>query len=419
MRILFLSQWFEPEPAFKGLQFVTALRSQGHEVEVATAFPNYPSGKVYPGYSVKPYQRETMDGVLVHRLAIWPSHDASSLRRAANYLSFFLSSLLFGLLRVRRFDAVYVYHPPLTPALAAAIFCPIHRVPFIIDVQDLWPDTVASSGMTNPSVVRMLDGLCRFVYRRAAMIVAQSDGILQKLAERGANRDKLVRIYNWSTYATPLENSALSSAPARTGDTFDIVYGGNLGQAQALDSVIEAAVRAHRDNPRIRLHLYGGGIERARLAGKIAAEASDCVTLHPSVSRDEMDRVFDRADALVLQLRADPLFEITVPSKVQHYLSCGKPIVAAIRGEAAQLLGKSGAALVVEPENAEELAAAFGSLAGLDDSRRTAMGQRGAAYYRENLAFPTAIDETLAVIETAVARGGGGRPEIPGNGTHA
>ena len=146
MRILFLTQWFQPEPSIKGLPFAKALRDRGHEVEVLTGFPNYPGGKVYPGYRVRLWQSEIMEGIRVHRVALYPSHDKSALRRMGNYLSFALTSATIGPFLVRRPDVVYVYNL-VTLGLTSRLLQLIYGCPVVYDIQDLWPDSVSGSGM--------------------------------------------------------------------------------------------------------------------------------------------------------------------------------------------------------------------------------------------------------------------------------
>ncbi len=176
LRIAYLTQWFEPEPnIIKGVAFVQALQAAGHEVTVITGFPNYPEGRIYPGYRLRLLQRETLGGVPVIRLPLYPSHDGSSVRRSLNFLSFFLSCLVYLTIRRTRFDMAYVYHPPITVGLAAAIAGLFRRLPFVLDVQDLWPDTIAATGMPGAArLVGPLGACCAFVYRRASAIVAQS-----------------------------------------------------------------------------------------------------------------------------------------------------------------------------------------------------------------------------------------------------
>lgn len=407
MRILYVAQWFEPEPAFKGIAFARALTDRGHEVEVATAFPNYPGGKLYPGYRLRAYRREIMDGITIHRNFVWPSHDRSSIGRALNYTSFWLSALLFGLFRGRRYDVVYVYHPPITPALAAAWFCSLWRRPFVVEIQDLWPDSVAASGMAGGQdrwLVRVLDSLCRYAYRQATTIVTQSDGMKARLIARGVPSAKLERIYNYSTYVAARPD-ACARQPVR--DAFagrvNMVYGGNLGQAQALETVIDALARARCEHPALHLHLFGGGVERDRLVAHTETMGvASSVTFHGPVERAAMDRIFDLADILVLHLKADPLYEITIPSKTQHYLSCGKPIIAGLSGEAADLLHASGAARLSAPEDVGAMADAMATLAEMSAADRATLGKRGRDFYEANLAFAPAIDQTVAVIERAV-----------------
>jgi colanic acid biosynthesis glycosyl transferase WcaI len=175
MRIAYVTQWFEPEPnIIKGSEFVRALQAAGHEVTVVTGYPNYPYGRIYPGYRLRLISRETVDGVSIVRLPLYPSHDRSALRRSITFLSFCLSAFLYLAWRRSRFDIAYVYHPPITVGLAAALA----RVPFVLDVQDLWPDTVVATKIAGaPKLSGILGACCWFVYGRALAISAQSEGM--------------------------------------------------------------------------------------------------------------------------------------------------------------------------------------------------------------------------------------------------
>lgn len=403
MRILYLTQWFDPEPAFKGAAFARALADAGHDVEVATGFPNYPGGKIYPGYRIRPYSRETIEGLTVHRLPLYPSHDSSPLGRMLNYLGFFVSTLIFGLLKGGRYDLVYVYHPPVTPALAASLFCTMRRQPFVVEIQDLWPDSVNTSGMANPHIVGMLKRACDFVYRRAACVIAQSDGMKAELARRGVPDDRLTTVFNWATYRPALPGQTM---PERIAATFagrlNLVYGGNIGQAQQLDVLIKAAIAAQARFPAIRLHLVGDGIDRAELQAMVLqAGADDAIVFHDPVDRDAMDRVFDTADILAMHLMDDPLYLITIPSKTQHYLACGKPVVAGLPGEAGTILRRSGAADVVAPGDPDALAAAMIRVCEQTEEGRAAMSAAGRRYYDEHFSFAAAIEATGAVVTRA------------------
>ena len=192
MRILMLTQWFDPEPTFKGLAFAKELVRLGHEVEVLTGFPNYPGGELYEGYKIRLIQRENIDGISVLRVPLYPSHDGSALRRIANYVSFAFSAAFIGALLVKPADVMYVYHPPATVGFAASVIGMVRRIPFVYDIQDLWPDTLAATGMlNNPSILKLVDSGCRFIYRHAAKIVVLSPGFKEMLITRGVPAKKI------------------------------------------------------------------------------------------------------------------------------------------------------------------------------------------------------------------------------------
>ena len=406
MHIVYLTQWFDPEPnVIKGPRFVRALQAAGHEVAVVTGFPNYPTGRLYPGYRLALFRREMIGGVSVTRLPLYPSHDASSLRRSLNYLSFFASVLTYGLVRRQRFDLAYVYHPPITVGLAAALSGMVRRLPFVLEIQDLWPDTVAATGMGSARTVRLLDALCRFVYRRAAAIIVQSEGMKRTLIARGVPAAKLATIRNWAGLE-PMDGPAATAARPQG---FSIVYAGNHGRSQALETVLDAAAIIEQKRDDIRFHFYSDGIEAERLRARAAQMRLTTVRFHGHVPREEILLVLAQADALLLSLAQGRLFEMTIPSKTQTYLAMGRPIIAAIAGETAELLRQSGAARIVPPQDAPALAEAVCAMATLSSEQRDAMGAAGRRFYREHLSFQTAIDRTLAVLG-GIAEGGGRYP---------
>ena len=400
MRILYLTQWFDPEPnVVKGIAFVRALEAAGHEVTVVTGFPNYPSGKLYPGYRLRLMQEDNMAGVRVMRLPLYPSHDSSSVRRSVNFLSFFVSVLLYCLLRRRTYDLAYVYHPPITVGLAMAIAGLLRPLRFVLDVQDLWPDTLAATGMTGGArLARIIGPLCGFVYRRAAMILVPSDGIRQTLIERGVPAAKLTTLLNWANveHLPPLQCEAQQAS-------FTAVYGGNLGLAQGLETLVEAAAIVERERQDIRILVYGDGVDAGRLE-RLAREIGVTILVFKRRrSSEEMIGIFARADALVMHLADEPLFAITIPSKTQFYLAMGRPIVAGISGDAARLLDRSGAALVVHPGDPGALARALCTMAEMPAAERHVLGVSGRHFYLDHLSFDRGVEQTLQVLEDAHA----------------
>lgn len=404
-RVLFLTQWFDPEPAaLKGLAFAQALVAAGYDVEVATGFPNYPTGRLAPGYTLRPYTLQIMDGMRVHRLFLYPSHDTNSLGRALNFLSFFISALIFCLVRHGRYDAIYVYHPPITVGLAAALAGYVTRTPFVLEIQDLWPDSVAVSGMSGTGwLANILGPLCRFVYRRAAVVIGQSMSMTERLIERGVPRRKTATIFNWANEANARPGGGYDVAPLEFEGRFNFVFGGNLGLVQGLETLVRAAKIAAREVPEIQLTLIGEGVERDRIAGLIAELGTDNVKLRPSVPQDLIGDVFAAADVLVVHLLDDPLFEITIPGKTQFYMAMGKPILIGVRGEAAQIVTEAGAGIAVAPQNIDAMAHAMMQLARLSRTDLEAMGDRARAAYLSRYSFATAVAKVTDCLETALA----------------
>ena len=398
-RILFLTQWFEPEPIMKGIGFARGLAEAGFEVEVATGFPNYPTGRLAPGYRLKPYASETMEGIQVHRLFLVPSHDASAVGRAANYLSFFLSALVFCLLRGRRYDAIYVYHPPITVGLAAGISGLVTRTPFVLDIQDLWPDSVMASGFSGAQTLGgILGRLCGFVYRRAALIIAQSRAMTDTLVARAVPAEKAVTIFNWADEDAARARGEYDVGRLAFEGRFNIVFGGNLGRVQDLETVVRATILAAREVPGIKLTLVGDGMERQRLAALIAEFGTEHLQLVEAVPRTQIGDIFAAADVLILHLLDDPLFAITIPSKVQFYLAMGRPILACVRGEAADIVTGAGAGMATAPQDVEAVAAAMVRMARLSPGQRARMGQLARAAYEADFSHAAAMAATTACL---------------------
>jgi colanic acid biosynthesis glycosyl transferase WcaI len=402
MKILIITQWFEPEPIFKGLLFARELVARGHEVEVLTGFPNYPGGKVYPGYRVRPWMREQIEGIDVLRVALYPSHNTNGLARAFNYLSFGASAALIGTALVKKPDVICVYHPPITVGLAGAVIGFLRGAPFIYDINDLWPDTVAATGMVkNQTALGWLSRACDFVYRRAARIVVVSPGFQAKLADRGVPAAKIDLIYNWCD-AAALEPASSPIEPLGEPGRFSILFAGTMGLAQDLDSVLAAAKICSTTVPQAQFFFIGGGIERKRLEQSSVDMGLTNVRFLPRQPMAQMGTILAGADVLLVHLKDDPLFRITIPSKTQAYLSVGKPILMGVHGDAADLVKRSRSGILCEPGNPESIADAVRQLAESSSDQLAAMGQRGREFYKSELSVSVGVDRFDAVLKQAV-----------------
>jgi colanic acid biosynthesis glycosyl transferase WcaI len=394
VRVLLLTQWFDPEPTFKGIVFARELVRQGFEVEVVTGFPNYPGGRVYAGYRIKLLQREVIDGVQITRVPLYPNHDQSALKRVLNYLSFAASTLVYGLFVAKRADVIYAYHPPLTVGITASLIRLFRRIPVVYDIQDMWPDTLRATGMVNnPRALNAVEAVCQWVYRRVDHLVVLSPGFKRLLVERGVPERKIDVIYNWADEVAL--NAPQGQVPANFpgSEQFRILFAGNMGKAQALDAVLDAAALLQERASRVCFVMLGGGVEVKGLKQRAAELQLRNVVFLPSVPMAEVGTLLNAADALLVHLRKDPLFEITVPSKTQAYMTVGKPLLMAVNGDAADLLLQSGGGVVAESENSISLASAAEALQNLSAAERQAMGENAQTYYRERLALSVGVSQ--------------------------
>ena len=394
MRILLLTQFFDPEPApISGVPLARWLQDRGHSVEVVTAFPNYPGGRIYPGYKLRPYQKDCVGGIPVHRVPLYPSHDTRALHRVGNYATFALSAATIGSLASSKPEAIYVYHPPATIGLPALLWKAFRGTPYLYHVQDLWPESVTSSGMAGPPAARkaldsVIGAWCRAVYRGAGAIAVLSPGFKRLLVQRGVDESKLHVIRNWAPeglfHPVP-RNETLATELVFTG-RLNVLYSGNIGYAQNLEVAVKAAARV-QDLEGFRLVFVGSGQAEPglrQLAGELGAQNVRFLGRRPVT---EMGPITGLADALLVSLRDLPFFAATIPSKTQVSLAAGKPVLMAARGDAADLVEEAEAGIVVEPGNVDAMADAFRHLYSATSSELQQMGTRGRSYYLKELSL--------------------------------
>ncbi|MCV2368247.1 glycosyltransferase family 4 protein [Roseateles oligotrophus] len=387
-----MTQWFDPEPTFKGLVFARELVRQGFDVEVVTGFPNYPGGKIYPGYRVSMLRREIVDGIQVTRVPLYPNHGPSALKRVVNYVSFSFSALLYGLFMAKRPDVIYAYHPPLTVGVVASLVRFFRGVPVVYDIQDMWPDTLRSTGMVSSArALNVVQLVCKWVYRRVDHIVVLSPGFKTLLEQRGVSSSKVDVIYNWAdeTALSAPKGNIPSNFPGN--ERFRIVFAGNMGRAQALDSVLDAAALLQARQSRVTFVMLGGGVDVERLEFKAKELSLRNIVFFPPVPMAEVGVFLEASDVLLVHLRKDPLFEVTIPSKTQAYMAVSKPLLMAVEGDAAELVTRADCGLVVESENAEALASAADRFASMPLDDLEEMGGRGKSYYSNNLALQVGV----------------------------
>lgn len=400
MKILLLTQWFDPEPTLKGLVFAKELQRQGHEVQVLTGFPNYPVGKIYEGYKLKFKQTEFIDGIEVTRVALYPSHDSSVLKRIFNYISFAFMAALIGIFATKKADVIYAYHPPLTVGMAAIFIKLFRRTPIVYDIQDMWPDTLKATGMlNNDKLLNIISMVCNQVYKYVDHIVVLSPGFKKLLINRKVKEDKISIIYNWCDEEA-LENKAIlkNEYDQILSNKFNLVFAGNLGKAQGLDTLINVA-RHLRNNQQIQLVFVGDGTERDLLIAKVAELNLKNVVFIPRVPMSEVGGILQKADILIVHLKDDKLFEITIPSKTQAYMAIGKPILMAVKGDASDILKDAQAGAIAQPENTESILKAINYLYNSSSSELMQMGENSKKYYIDEMSLEKSCKKFIEVFE--------------------
>lgn len=393
LRVLIVTQWFDPEPTFKGMVFARAIRERGFEVEVVTGFPNYPGGQLYPGYRLRMIQHEIQDNVLVTRLPLFPSHNQNAISRVANYISFCISACIYLTLFVKRADIVYVYHPPLTVGLAATFAKLFRKTPTVIDIQDMWPDTLKATGMIGSKwILKIVDVFCSWLYRHVSHIVVLSPGFRKLLIARGVPKNKITTIMNWADESAIVSRDGRVPAAFSETGRFRVLFAGNMGRAQALDNVLDAARIVAKTSKAVEFVFLGGGLEVSRLKERATDVGLSNVTFLPPVSMAEVGSYLATADCLLVHLKNDPLFVVTIPSKTQAYMAAGRPIIVAVEGDAAELIIQSKGGVAVPPNDPEALSAAVLQLAGRSKDELAEMGKAAKDFYEANLSLARGTD---------------------------
>ena len=388
LSILVVSQHYWPE-TFRINEVVRDLRNSGTRVDVLTGQPNYPRGTTFEGYRAAGFGHEYHpEGYLIHRVPVVPRGSSGDLRRIANYLSFVFSGLALApwLTRGRRYDVIFVYGvSPILQGLPAILLKRIKRAALVIWVQDLWPDSLLSTGyVRNRQILAAVAALTRFIYRRADLLLAQSRSFVPKIAEMAGRGAHIAYHPNPGDACVAAKRGQAPPANPTAEDEFRIVFAGNLGVAQALETVVEAAARI--GDPSIRILLVGAGSRESWLRQEIARRNLRNIELAGAYPPDRMPEIFANASALLVTLRRDYSLGLTIPSKVATYMAAERPIIASLDGEAAAIIREAGAGLVTAAEDAQALASAIIAMKAMPGAQRRSLGHAGRAYFERNFA---------------------------------
>lgn len=379
MRLLVVTQYFWPEN-FRINDLVSELAKRGHQVTVLTGQPNYPDGKIFPEFLANKEAFASYEGIEVIRAPLI-SRGKGGLRLVLNYFSFALNATILGLWRLRHkeFDAIFAFEPsPITVALPAIALRTQKRTPFTFWVQDLWPETLEAVGIIrSKKILNIIGKLVSFIYNHCDLILAQSKSFIEKIKPYSHHNQNIEYFPNWSEQINKIHNIAPASEIIPKADTFNIMFAGNIGDAQDFPAIL-AAANILKNQKHIRWLIVGDG----RLAHWVTNEIK-CLGLqdqvlmlgrHPS---ERMPSFFKHADALLVTLKDETIFSMTIPSKLQAYLAAGIPILAMLNGEGAAVVKQADAGLTCPAGNYQELAAAVLQLSEMSPEKREQMGING------------------------------------------
>ena len=394
MKIAIVTQYYAPEAIRIPDTLAKQLLARGHEVRVITGYPNYPDGKLFDNYRQRWRHTERRGGIVVRRVPLLISHSYNPIARFINYLTFaFNAGLAYSW--VRSADVVYVYATQMTPAIGPSLWRLFFRLPYVMHVQDLWPESVTGSTMAGGGAAKkvisgLLNPWLRYLYRTAAATIAIAPSMARMLVERGVPEDRIHTVLNWDAS----ESETAPVARSRANEYVSIVYAGNLGDHQDLDTVIEAA-NAVKHLVHLRVIIVGSGVAEARLRKLALSLNAHNVTFKGRVAPEEMGQIHADSDFEIVSLKDLEIFEGTIPSKLQASLANAIPVITTVRGDVKRLVNDYGIGFACDPEDAGQLARTFEKAANLNPFQRDQIGARAMKYYMDSMS----IDHGVAQIE--------------------
>lgn len=404
MRILVVSQYFWPEN-FRVNDLVKEWVHRGHEVTVLTGIPNYPAGKVFNAYREQPSAFAAYEGAKVFRVPMLP-RGTGGLRLMLNYLSFVLGASLFGPWRLwgKSTDLIFVFEPsPVTVGLPAVWLAKFKKAPVVFWALDLWPETLAAVGVVrSPRVLGWVGHLVRFIYNRCTLVLGQSRGFMDSIGRYCDDKVKIRYFPSWAEDVFKDDSPKLAPEVPKWDDGFTVVFAGNIGEAQDMPTVLDAAERL-KDNSRIRWVIVGDGRKSDWLKSEVARLGLDKQVLLPGrFPLERMPSFYSHADALLVSLKRDPVFSMTIPGKVQSYLMAGVPLLGMLDGEGATVIRDAQAGLTCKAGDSAGLAEAVQALTAMPMAKRREIGLNGRKYAQQEFGRTQLMDRLEELLSEAV-----------------
>lgn len=387
MKILFLTHYYPPEnggPAFRMSGLASQLAQRGHEVTVVTGMPNYPKRKIFEAYQGRYYHQETIDGVTVIRLIFYVPERDSFLKRITSYITSMLGEAIGGLL-VKKTDVVIATSPPLFSGLAGWFVSRLKRCPLVFDVRDIWPESAVALGvLQNPHAIRLSEWIEDFSYRKAKAVVGVTRGFIDYFHRKGVPPDKTFWISNGVDYNSilPVPYDFHLAEQYNWQDKFVVMYTGNIGVAQGLEVIYQAAEKLH-DQKDIQFVFIGEGVKKQDLMILHDQKKLPNVLILPGQPKDMIPRFISVAACCVIPLKEMDLFKITIPSKLYEAMALNCPIVLGVDGNAREILEEANAGTFYQPDDHDQLVKVILELYKHPD-RLNEMRQNGRPYVEKH-----------------------------------
>jgi glycosyltransferase involved in cell wall biosynthesis len=397
VHILVVTQYFWPEN-FRINDLVLGFCDLGHEVTVLTGYPNYPSGVVFPEFRVNPSAFKSFGRIDIVRVPVF-SRGKSGFRLVLNYVSFVMSATMFGIwrLRDRKFDIIFVYQPsPITVALPAIFLGSIKRTPLTLWVLDLWPETIEAIGVVRSRyILKVIGRLVSFIYNNCDLVLAQSKSFIPQIRQYCKKKIKVEYFPSWSDTTFDFSKVDLAEEVPVAGG-FSIMFAGNIGDAQDFPAILDAA-EALKEDERIRWLIVGEGRASQWVKSEVIRRGLEhSFLLLGNYPADRMPTFYKHADALLVSLKAESIFAMTIPGKLQSYLAAGIPVLAMLNGEGAEIIRRSGAGICSPAGDGFALANAVTEMANMNIEERLKMGRAGLALSQKEFSRGDLIPKLLS-----------------------
>ncbi len=400
MRILIVTQYFWPE-SFKINDIALALKERGHEVFILTGKPNYPNGKFSKGYTFFNKRIEFWNGIKIYRSPIIPRGKGKGIQLFVNYISFSIFASIKLLFIKNKFDKIFVYEPsPITVGIPGIVAKYKFKVPLYFWAQDLWPESIsAAGGIKNKTVIAVLDWLTRFIYKHSKKVLVQSKAFIPYILNQNIEKDKLVYYPN-STENYYQELSTDQELLKTLPKGIKLMFAGNIGEAQSFDTLLQAASILKKELIDVIWIILGDGRMKEYVNLKIKElNLEDNFFLLGAFPSTEMPKYFSCADALIVSLKKDPIFALTIPSKIQSYLACGKPIITSLDGEGSKIIEEANAGFTSASEDCEGLVYNIKKFLSLSNEEQKILGQNGRAYFNIEFEREILVDRLEKILD--------------------